>query len=262
MQSALYEGVITHQRGGPTPHRFQYNTFMVYLNLNELPSLFSRSRLWSLERFNWASFRRKDFLRPDIADLRTAVQQEIHSQTGHHFSGDICLLTHIRYLGYCFNPVSFYYCFEQSQLRFIVAEINNTPWNERFCYVLCCDATRPTQHFRFRKQFHVSPFLPMDVEYDWTLNTPGEHLSIVMRDLQQGDEIFNAGLFLQRQDATTRNLRNMLLRFPVVTLKTVAGIYWQALRLWLKGASLHDHPPTHEVNPHGILHTQQSQPVK
>lgn len=263
MQSALYEGVITHQRSLPRPHQFQYSIFMAYLKLDELEEFFHRSRLWSLERFNWASFRRKDFLNPAIPDLQDAVKHEIKCQTGLSFNGDIFLLTHVRYLGYCFNPVSFYYCYEAGQLRFILAEVNNTPWNERHCHVLVCDPDSPRQQFHFDKAFHVSPFLPLNMQYDWRFTAPAERLTVFMRNTQDGSEIFNAGLNLQRQEASARNLRNVLVRFPAMTIKTVAGIYWQALRLWLKRTPFHNHPAladsTPEAKSHGIFHTQQNQ---
>lgn len=263
MQSALYEGIVIHQRSGPRPHRFQYTIFMVYLKLDELEEFFCRSRLWSLERFNWASFRRKDFLNPAIANLQDAVKHEIKRQTGLAFDGDIYLLTQVRYLGYCFNPVSFYYCYEAGQLRFILAEVNNTPWNERHCHVLVCNPDSRRQRFHFDKAFHVSPFLPMNLQYDWRFIPPDDRLSVFMRNTQNGDEIFSASLSLQRQEANARNLRNILLRFPAMTIKTIAGIYWQALCLWLKRTPFHAHPapvnPTPEAIPHGIFHTQQNQ---
>lgn len=259
MQSALCQGVVTHQRRQPKAHQFQYDTFMVYLKLDALDEFFARSRWWSLERFNWASFRRKDYLHPQIPDLQQAVQQEIRQQTGQVFAGDIFLLTHVRYLGYCFNPVSFYFCFEQEQLKFIVAEITNTPWNERFCYVLTCSSHERVQHFQFQKQFHVSPFLPMDLQYDWRFSLSEDQIHIFMRNRRQGEEQFMAGMTLQMQEASTTNLRNMLLRFPAVTVKTVAGIYWQALRLWLKGTPFYDHPTDHEGPTHGIIHAHKNQ---
>lgn len=258
MQSALYEGIVTHQRSRPRLHRFEYALFMVYLDLDELDAFFARSRWWSLERFNWASFRRRDFLNPSIPDLKSAVAQEIKQQTGEDFTGEVYLLTHIRYLGYCFNPVSFYYCFEQGVLKYILAEVNNTPWNERHCHVLYCDPEQASQHFHFDKQFHVSPFLPMDLTYDWRFTTPADRITVFMRNTRHDEEVFNAGLNLTRHEASARNLRRVLWRFPAMTLKTVGGIYWQALRLWLKGTPFYDHPTDHEVQPHGIRHTQQN----
>ncbi len=251
MQSALYEGFVSHRRSQPAVHEFRYPVFMVWLNLAELEEFFARSPFWSLEKFNWASFRRRDFINPQIADLRTAVCEEIRLQTGESFSGEIFLLTHVRYLGYCFNPVSFYYCFDNGKLAWIVAEINNTPWNERFSYVLCCDGDKPVQAFEFDKIFHVSPFLPMNMRYQWQFSAPADQLSVFMRNLQQEQnqeqEIFNACLLLQRHEASRQNLNRMLLRYPAVTVKTVAGIYWQAFRLWLKGTPFHDHPTSHEA---------------
>ncbi len=246
MRSALYQGIVTHHRKLPRAHQFCYDTFMVYLHLDELDAFFSLSPLWSLERANWASFRRQDYLRPDIPDLRDAVREEIHQQTGIHFTGDIAMLTHVRYLGYCFNPVTFYYCQHQDQLHFIVAEVNNTPWNERHCYVLCCDGTTITQRFNTPKQFHVSPFMPMTMHYDWRFSVPGEQLSVSLRNMKDGQQHFCANLNLVRQEATRTHLHQLLLRFPSVTLKTVTGIYWQALQLWLKRTPVYGNPSTQE----------------
>jgi len=231
---------------------------MVYLKLDELDAFFALSRWWSREHFNWASFYRKDFLSPHIPDLASAVKQQILAHTGQHFEGDIYLLTHVRYLGYCFNPVSFYYCFEQERLAYIVAEINNTPWNERFCYVLPCQTSKPAHSFQFDKQFHVSPFLPMNMQYHWQLATPGKQLSVGMKNLCDGTEMFSARLELQRQEATGTNLNRMLRRFPAVTMKTTAAIYWQAFRLWYKRTPFYHHPSSSEVKADAIFDTQQN----
>lgn len=250
MRSALYEGVLSHRRHLPTPHAFCYPVFMAYLHLDELDAFFAQSRLWSLERFNWASFRRQDFLNPAIPDLREAVQQEILRQTGQIFTGDIALLTHVRYLGYGFNPVSFYYGYEKGTLVWILAEINNTPWGERFCYVLRCQPGQNVHRFEFGKRFHVSPFLPLDMSYQWQFNTPGEQVTVLMRNCQDDRVPFQAGLVMRRHEASTRTLNRMLLRYPAVTVKTIAGIYWHALRLKLKGTPFFDHPPSPEIFSH------------
>lgn len=258
MPSAIYQGFLSHQRFQPRPHDFRYRIFMLYLDLSELTSFFDRSPFWSLERFNWAGFRRSDFINPEIPDLKAAVQREIFHQTGQYFTGDVHLLTHIRYLGYCFNPVSFYYCHENGQLRFILAEVNNTPWNERFCYVLTCDPDTDVQSFAFAKAFHVSPFLPMNMQYHWRFTLPGEQMTVFMRNRQQGQDVFHANLQLERQEATTANLNRILWRFPAMTLKTSAAIYWQALLLWAKRIPFHDHPSANEASDNGIINSQSS----
>jgi DUF1365 family protein len=242
MQSAIYQGVINHRRNDAVRHGFQYPLFMLYLNLDEIDEFFSQSRLWSNERFNWASFYRNDYLNPDIADLKQAVIDEIKQKTGKSFTGNIFALTHVRYLGYCFNPATFYYCFNNGKLDFIVTEVSNTPWNERHCYVLSCEKEESTYNFTSAKEFHVSPFLSMNMEYHWKFSLPAQRLKLYISNKCNGSMVFTAGLRLTRLDATTKNLNRTLLRFPAVTLKTIIGIYWQALMLWAKGATFQNHP--------------------
>ena len=159
--------------------------------------------------------------------------------------GPIFLLTHLRYFGHCFNPVSFYYCYDAKGLRVesIVAEITNTPWAERHAYVL--DATQNQdrlKRFSFDKHFHVSPFMPMDMQYDWRFNAPGEHLFVHMQNFREGRSMFDATLSLNRQPFGAAALVRLLLGFPLMTVKVAAAIHWQALRLWLKKTPVYDHP--------------------
>ena len=160
--------------------------------------------------------------------------------------GPVRLLTHPRHFGYGFNPVSFYYCFDRagSTVEAIVAEITNTPWGERHCYVLPVESSRSAEHlhFRFGKDFHVSPFLPMNHDYDWRFSIPDERLAVHMQNLSAGEVVFDATLALQRMPIDGAVLARALAGFPLMTAKVTAGIYWQALRLWLKRAPVFTHP--------------------
>jgi uncharacterized protein len=161
-------------------------------------------------------------------------------------SGPIRLLTHLRYWAYVQNPVSFYYCFDASgsAVETIVAEVTNTPWHERYAYVVRAAPGGRSHRARFDKSFHVSPFMPMDHGYDWNFTTPGERLHVHMTNRRGSERVFDATLALRRAPITGPVLAGCLARHPWMTASVVAGIYWQALRLWLRGAPFHPHPAT------------------
>ncbi|MEZ4586868.1 MAG: DUF1365 domain-containing protein [Gemmatimonadales bacterium] len=246
MNSALYEGIVRHRRLSPAPHRFRQRLFMVYLDLEELPRAFAGTRLWSAERAAPARFRRADYLGPSGQPLDHAVRDLVERRLGRRPAGPIRMLTHLRYWGFVFNPVTFYYCFEPTanEVEAIVAEVTNTPWNERHAYVLDGRSTRDrsgTRH-RLTKRFHVSPFMPMGHDYRWRFSTPGRGLVVHMESLAEGARVFDATLALRRRPITAGALRGALLKYPAMTLTVVAGIYWQAAALWIKGAPFHSHP--------------------
>ncbi len=250
MHSAIYLGQVRHRRFAPRAHTFDYRLYMMYLDLAELPHVFRGRWLWSTRGPALARFDRRDYLGDPGVPLDQAVRDRVQTETGTRPTGAIRLLTHLRYFGHNFNPVSFYYCFNAADTRVetIVAEITNTPWGERHAYVLSesMNSGRAfAKRYRLDKAFHVSPFLPMAMHYDWRFSHPGGQLNVHMENQRNGEKLFDATLTLERQPLTGGALAHALLAFPLVTVKVVAAIYWQALRLWLKRTPLYTHPEKH-----------------
>lgn len=247
LHSRLYQGWVRHRRYLPKPHAFRYPVFMSWLELDEIDRVFATSRLWSKQRFNLISFYRGDYLGDPEQDLSTAVKARIKQQTGEDFEGRIGLLTHLRYLGFCFNPVSFYFCYpaDAERPRFILAEINNTPWDERHCYVLDTEHSprhRDAWSFEFDKVFHVSPFMPMALRYHWRFSLRGENVLIHMALQQENERCFDATMLLRAHSMSREAMRTIPLSYPLLTFKVVVLIYWHALLLRLKGVPVYDHP--------------------
>lgn len=233
----------------PVAHAFRYRMFMVYLDLDELDRVFTRRWFWSTRRAALARFRREDHLGDPDTPLDQCVRDLVAASGYARPAGPIRLLTHLSYFGYCFNPVSFYYCFdaEDEGVEAIVAEVNNTPWGERHCYVLAGEHARNGRMHRHRpaKAMHVSPFMPMDVSYDWRFREPEARLAVYMANHRDEEKVFDATLDLARVEISGPALARMLLSYPFLTVKVIAAIHWQALKLWLKGAPVHDHPDKH-----------------
>ncbi|MGD8618954.1 MAG: DUF1365 domain-containing protein [Gammaproteobacteria bacterium] len=250
--SYLYRGQVRHRRFAPCRHEFEYSLFMLYLDLDELPGLFKRFWLWSSRRPNLAWFRRADHLGDPQQPLADSVRDFVEQRSGRRPPGPVRLLTQLRYFGHGFNPVSFYYCFDTSDevVEHIVVEVNNTPWGEQYCYLLNADEAQSrqrVQRYELEKQFHVSPFIGMDIHYQWSFMRPGKHLFVHLQNNQQGDKLFDASLKLDRQPISSASLAAALLRYPLMTMKVVAAIYYQALRLWLKKVPFHTHPGKKEA---------------
>jgi len=246
MHSALYEGWLRHRRHHPKAHAFTYRLCMVWLDLDEVDEAFAGRWLWSTVRPALARWRRADHLGDPGTPLIEAVRDRVQLQSSVRPQGPVRLLTHPRYFGYGFNPVSFYYCYgtDGHTLEAVLAEVNNTPWGERHVYVLPMSDSRGRPQrpdFRFPKAMHVSPFMPMDIEYRCRLTLPGERLSVHLEDIQGETTLLDATLALRRRAISTPNLARALVRYPFMSGQVILAIHWQALRLWLKGVPVYDH---------------------
>jgi len=245
MRSAIYEGTLRHDRLVPRPHSFRRRLFWMYLDLDELPDVFRGRWLWSDRRPNLAWFRRADYLGPPERPLKEAVLERVERELGRRPRGPVRVLTHLRTFGYVFNPVTFYYCFdERERLDAVVAEITNTPWNERHAYVLAAGGRSPGAITRadFAKDFHVSPFFGLDQVYRWSFRVPDERLDVRMANEEHGRTVFTARLDLVRRPLTAGSLARALVRHPLLTLRVHAAIYVQAGLLWLKRTPFFPHP--------------------
>lgn len=255
----VYVGTIRHRRTAPLGHAFTYPLFMVLLDIDRIPELMRASRFTSYNRWNWASFHDADHFGEPSRPLRERLALEAAARGLALPSGPIYLLTHLRYLGYCFNPVSFYYCYDTSaQLRLVLAEVNNTfggrhnYWLEPDDAVAAGEGVLPDRlsqrlyRAAAAKAFYVSPFMPPDMSYAFELSPPGDQLAVRMSlERASGAETrhaFEASLDLTFRPWTPRAIVQALARFPAMTALVTAGIHWEALKLWWKGLPIVPRP--------------------
>ena len=249
----LYVGRLRHRRNVPKPHVFTYPVFLALLDIDRIPASMAVSRLTSHNRWNWASFHDRDHLGDPSRPLRDRVADEAAAAGVSLPGGPIFLLTHLRYLGYCFNPVSFFYCCDAAgRLQTVLAEVNNT-FGETCNYWLTERQAVPSpengsaadvRRFRTPKVFHVSPFMPLDQEYEWLLVPPGERLLMHIGVVEPAGPVLDTTLDLRRRPWSAAAIRRTLVRHPWMTGKVIAAIHFEALRLYLEGIRYRPHPGT------------------
>lgn len=251
MSLGVFKGSIKHNRHKPRKHAFKYPAMQVCLDIEQPELIDQASPFWSSKRFNLVRFDSQNYLPlsgGSSTSLAARVKACILEHTGNRFSGQSFLLANLSFWGHCFNPVSFFCCYESGDLRYLIAEVNNTPWGERFVYVCDLRAKKVRvdeqgySHARFDKAFHVSPFMPMDLVYRWTFKISASHFYINMNLLEDEKSIFNAALDLSGQ-ALTRSMANRLpFKYPFLSLSILSKIYWQAIKLFAKRIPVHAHP--------------------
>jgi DUF1365 family protein len=248
-EPGLYEGTLRHRRFRPARHEFAYTIFMAWLDIDRIPELMAQSPWTSYNRFNWASFEERDHFGDPQLSLRERVEQDART---HHIplpDGPIFLLTHLRYLGYCFNPISFYYCYDRTgRLDTILAEVSSTFGESRNYWLSTQNQQLSANALQYRcpKTMHVSPFMDMDLDYEFVLTKPAgklvAHMNTIERGTASGIPFFDATLTLERGPWTARSLFRVLLRHPWMTAKVIGAIHWQALLLFFKRVPVHTHP--------------------
>ncbi len=245
--SHIYEGTVRHRRKQHVRNEFKFSVFMFLLDLDEIETVFDGHWLWSTRKTRYGSFRRSDYLKTYHADrpLKQCVI-DLLSQNGiDRPIGKIRLLTQLRYCGFQMNPVSFYYCYgsDGATIVAIVAEVNNTPWGEQHTYVM---PVQPGKKIivadRVRKNFHVSPFMEMDMHYRFLFNHPGKTIGIKMENHQRGQKVFDVSLSLRNRPLNALQLAKVVVKYPLYSVKVFAGIYFQALKLYLKRVPFVPHP--------------------
>jgi DUF1365 family protein len=250
VNSCLYEGSVRHRRYGTPSDELHYRMFMVCLDLDELPWCFDGHPLWSARRPAPAWFRRADYLGDPRTPLAQSVRELVAERTGETPEGPIRLLTHLRYFGHSFNPVSFYYCYDRhgERVKAVLAHVTNTPWGERHAYVMPVEhtadhGTAKLMGGRFAKALHVSPLMGMEHTYDWRLTEPGERLAVhIASQRPDGETVFDATLALERRELSGKEMSRALARHPFLTMRIIARIYGHALGLRLRGATYSPHP--------------------
>ncbi|WP_417614767.1 DUF1365 domain-containing protein [Oceanisphaera sp.] len=235
-QSAIYRGQVRHRRYAPQRHHFSYGLYMLALDLDELEQLSAHSRLFSCERFAPLSFCRRDYLGDPTQPLKSAVLQEVTRLGGVvEPLNRVVMLGQVRCFGVYFSPINVFFCYQGDLARYALLEVHNTPWNERHCYLVDLEHGHPAD-----KAFHVSPFMGMGMQYHWRIQPPRERVLVHIEN-RDPDLLFDATLSMRRYDFNRSALKAALLQWPMMTLTIVRGIYWQAVRLFLKRVPYHPH---------------------
>jgi DUF1365 family protein len=247
MNSALYAGSVTHRRYFPVTHRLRYGVWYALVDLGELDGLDGIAG-FGVDRRAPVSFRQRDHGPRDGAPLRAWIDTQLAEAGVDLEGGAVRILCHPRVLGYVFNPLSVWFCHgPEGDLRAVLYEVSNT-FGESHAYLVPVHPGDRGPHV-FDKELFVSPFIDLAAVYRFTANAPGDRLGIAVSEHVAQGRVLTASLTGRRLALTGANLARVLLRYPLVTVKTIGGIHWEALKLWLKGAPYRRRgaPPPHAI---------------
>ncbi len=248
LNSRLFIGNVRHRRFAPMTHELNYSLFMPCIDLDEWGIL--KEKVWGVgdKWWHWARFRREDYL--GQGPLKNAVQDKVFELTGDLVEGKVLAVIHLRYVGVYFSPVNFYYLYDlKGEWRYLLAEVSNTPWNERHYYAISAQAGADGKNWRHDKAFHVSPFNPMDQQYLWKLKPLTESLMVHL-ECHRERKVFDGTLMMKAESFSSKNLLWLLVKTPVMAVKVVSGIYWHAFKLWIKRVPIYEHPKKSEARQH------------
>lgn len=260
-QSALGIGHVIHSRQAPKEHRLKAPLMMPMLDLDSLEQDLAASRWWSVQRRNIAAYYREDYFAADKASHADAVRDAIKERLGYRPNGVVHMLANVRYFGHTFNPITLYFCSDSAGAPVAcLAEVTNIPWGQKILYAMPIEGGGVSSdqirwHHQNAKQMHVSPMMPMQMDYRWRVEYSHQSLFLSIENQGRAEEgtqnhAFFATLNLRWQPLTAANLRSALLRYPAQTMRTVFDIHWHALRLWLKGVPYipHPHPNSNSID--------------
>lgn len=247
-ENLIFTGMVRHRRFTPKRHQFSYKLFMFCFDINDASNSFKGIKQVSIEKFNWFSFHRKNYLSHPEIPLDDYARQLVAAKFDNYPKGKIYLLTNLSCLGYCLNPISLYFIFDETnqQLDYLIIEVTNTPWGEKHNYVLSSLASpeNDVYRFQFQKELHVSPFMAMNYAYQFNLKLTKQKIIVHMENYIDGKKDFDATLMLTASAQKETSFKKVFRRYPLITYKVAAAIYWQAFKLWIKGVPFHAHPKT------------------
>ena len=251
LESAIYQGFVRHRRFSPVSHQFENKLFMLLLKVDEIPLVLKSFWQIGSRKFSWARFRREDYIGQANESIDQAVKTKVAEKLGVDpltVDGDVYMLAHLRYFGFYFSPLNLYYLKRGGEFKYMLAEVSNTPWHEKHYYLVDLADIKP-----HNKEFHVSPFNPMTQNYTWRIIPPGSDQEKCLVHLKVSDTknsdvcVFDATLSLNKSPLNQTELTHVLLRTPMQTLSIALGIYWQALKLFLKKAPFYSHPSKSKI---------------